>query len=75
MAYNVSGARRSVAEGFQQSYAKHLRKMRRMCPDFFVLEKNLDQGAIATKLVPGVIRSFLICVETARHGGRADNMH
>jgi hypothetical protein len=31
-------------------------QMRRMCPDFFVLEKNLDRGAIATKLVPGVIR-------------------
>ena len=29
-------------------------QMRRMCPDFFVLEKNLDRGATATKLVPGV---------------------
>jgi hypothetical protein len=32
--------------------------MRRMCQDFFVLEKNLDRGATATKLVPGVVRSF-----------------
>ena len=47
-----------------KAYKKIMRsifaQMRRMCPDFFVLEKNLDRGASmrATKLVPGVIRSF-----------------
>jgi hypothetical protein len=44
-----SDARRSAAVGLQQRYAKHLQQKRRMCQDFFVLEKNLDRGAIATK--------------------------
>ena len=37
------------AEGCTKSYAKHLQEKRRMCQDFFVLEKNLDRGARATK--------------------------